>query len=186
MRHSILGCLAAGLLVGPATASAGLLGQEFTAGYYFPDSNTQYAFGNFTPATFTVGAGIETNGDVEGVTFLPVDFTDTSLTVVLNTILSSPTWNVVPFNGVIFTATLPHGIASASVDPATTMVGFDYARLSFDANRILLNWNGLSYVDGQQVRVNFTFGPDVVPEPALVTLLALGLVAVGATRRRRG
>lgn len=186
MRHSILCCLAAGLLAGPGTASAGLLGQEFTAGYYYPDSNTPYAFGSFTPATFTVGAGIEANGNVEDVTFLPVDFTDDTLTVVLNTILSNPTWNVVPFSGPIFTATLPHGIASASVDPATTMAGFDDTRVSFDATRILLNWNGLSYVDGQQVVVNFTFAPDVVPEPALATLLALGLVAVGATRRRRG
>ena len=46
-----------------------------------------------------LGAGAETVGDVESVTFITADFTDTRLTLVFDTVLTSPTWNAVAFNG---------------------------------------------------------------------------------------
>jgi hypothetical protein len=173
---------ASALLGGSRPVEAGLLGKTLDAVYYYPDLGTPYAFASFTPPSFVVGAGQETDGDVEGVTHLLVDFGDTTLTITLTTVLSTPTWNVAPFNGIVFTSPGLLGIASASVDPVTTMAGFDDSRVSFNADQILVNWNSLSYVDGTVVKVNFEF--TAVPEPASLALLGAALAGMGLARRR--
>jgi hypothetical protein len=178
--------VASTLLCGNRPAEAGLLGQTLDAVYFYPDTATSYPFASFTPLSFVVGAGQETVGDVEGVTNLlvDVDFDDTTLTITLTTVLTSPTWNAVAFNGPIFTSLSgPLGITDASVDAVTTMAGFDDSRVSFNADQILINWNGLSYVNGTVVKVNFGFA--AVPEPASLALLGAALAGMGLARRRR-
>jgi hypothetical protein len=162
-------------LVATAPAQAFLIGKQMDAVYYFPDTNTQYASASFTPPTFTIGSGQETIGNVEGVTDLLVDFTKDMLTITLNTTLTNPTWTSASFNGIIFTSPSSLGLASASVAPETTMGGFGNSRVSFNANQILINWNGLSYENGTKVKVNFT----PVPEPLTIlgTATALGFGA---------
>jgi hypothetical protein len=170
-------------LLGSSLASAaGLAGQTLSGGYYLPDMGTVYPMAVFSPPSFVVGAGQETTVDVEGVTDLNIDFDDYSLTITLQTTLSSPTWLSESFNGLIFDSVDPLGITAATVDGSTTMAGFDDSRVSFNANQILIDWGGLGYVDGTQVKVNFTI-PANVPEPGTAVLLGLGLVAI-ATRRR--
>jgi hypothetical protein len=187
---AVAACAAASILLyGGRPAEAGLLGKTLDAVYYYPDASTAYSFAAFSPVSFVVGAGQETVGDVEGVTQLLTDFTDTTLTITLQTVLIGPTWNTVAFNGPIFTSPGPLGITGASVDPATTMAGFDNSRVSFTGNQILINWNGLSYIDGTVVKVDFAFA--AVPEPASLALLAtaltgIGLASIPAGRRRAG
>jgi PEP-CTERM motif len=185
-RTRLLGySLAVGLVVlgwgGPA-AALGLTGKTLDGGYYLPDASTLYPQAVFSPSTFVVGAGQETSVDLEGVTTLLIDFDDTSLTITLQTGLSSPGFLADPFNGLIFDSVLPLDIASATVDGATTMIGFDDSRVAFDANQLRVNWQNLSYDDGTVVKIDFTF----VPEPGTGLLLGLGLLGLGVARRRSG
>jgi hypothetical protein len=174
---SALACVA----IAATPASASLIGATFDAVYYHPDTSTPYVDAEFTPLTFSVGAGQETDGNVEDATHLLVDFGTDSLLITFDTILVFPTWNNTAFNGVIFTATAPHDIATATVDPSTTMAGFDDTRVAITTDQILVNWAGLPYVDNEFVKVNFTF----VPEPASGALLSLGLIGLAARARAR-
>jgi hypothetical protein len=135
-----------------------------------------------------VGAGQETVGDVEGVTNLLVDFSDDTLSIVFDTILANPTWTVASYNGIIFTATSPLDITSAMVGASTTMSGFDNFRVSYTDHQILLNWQGLSYIDGTTVNINFTSAlpqNGSVPEPGTLALLGLGLASLAWRRQKQ-
>ena len=113
---------------------------------------------------------------------ISADFTDTHLHIVLNTVLSSPTWSTASFNGLIFTVLSgPPGLTGADVTGATTMAGFTDSRVTLPGNQIRIDWNGLSYVDGTVVDIDFT----AVPEPASLALLGGGLLGLGMMRRRR-
>jgi hypothetical protein len=172
----------AALALASAPASAlGLTWQTIGVAYYHPDTATVYAGADFDNDSFVVGAGQETDGNIEDVTHLLVDFDDETLNITFDTILSTPTWNNTSFNGMIFTSVLPHGIATATVGGSTTMAAFDNSRVSFTGNQILVNWAGLSYVDGTTVEILFSF----VPEPSSAALLlSAGLAAAFGLRRR--
>jgi hypothetical protein len=185
LAYTFLGWIA--LTIGGA-AHAGFIGAQMNADYYFPDSSTPYASAVFTPSSFTVGAGQETVGNVENVTNLLVDFSDDALSIAFDTILSNPTWTTTSFNGIIFTATSSLDITSAVVDASTTMAGFDNFRVSFTDHQILVNWQGLSYIDGTTVNISFTSGlpqNGSVPEPGTLALLGLGFAGLVARRWKR-
>ena len=186
MRAMLLGLLlgvTAGAVLPATPGRADLLGQGLTASYRYPDLATSYAQSSWSPASFTVGAGPETVGDIEGVTTISADFSAATLSLVLNTVLPSPTWTGTSFNGPVFTAAAPLGITGATVIAGgTTMAGFDDSRVTVTANEIQVNWGGLSYVDGTAVAIRFTFA--AVPEPAALALLATGLLGLGLAGRR--
>jgi hypothetical protein len=73
-------------------------------------------------------------------------------------------------------------IASLLVIPSTTMSGFDNSRVSFSDNQIRLNWQGLSYVDGTTVNINFT-SASAVPVPGTLALIGLGVVGLAWRRK---
>lgn len=176
-------CAALSAIAGATPSQASLLGHNFTATYRFPALGTVYGLSSWSPAAFVSGAGVETTGDIESVTLIDVDFTASTLTLVLGTVLTSPTWSAAAFNGPVFTATDALGIMSATVDAATTMAGFDSSRVSFTGTEIRIDWNGLSYVDGTQVVVNFATATSV-PEPATLAVLGIGLLGLACVRRR--
>jgi hypothetical protein len=169
--------------VAAGSAHAGLTNTTLTATYQFPALGTVYPASSWSPPTFVIGAGQESDGNSETATHLLVDVTNDSLTITLRTVLSSPTWHTTPFNGSVFTSAAPLDIATATVDATTTMPSFDASRVSLDADDIEINWNGLGYIDGTVVRVDFTFA--AIAEPFPISLFRLGLGGLAAVRCRR-
>jgi hypothetical protein len=172
-------------------ANADLLGQDLSAGYYFPNLGHKYGGASFSPSTFTVGAGVETVGNVEGVTSLITDFDASSLTITFRTQLDNPTWSNASFNGVMFKDLSGTGLklASATVDGSTTMGGFDNSHVSFTSGALMLDWHGLNYHNGEQVKLNFEFVGQPVPEAATFQFAGVGALiawSVMMLRRRQG
>lgn len=176
-----LSALGLALALLPVPALAGLAGTTVGEGYYFPDAVTLYSGASYSPQSFVVGAGPESTITVEGVTTITVDFADTSLDLLFNTILTNPTWNSTAFNGVIFTGPGLATLNSVTVNGSTNFAGFDASRVALSGNQLLLNWQGLSYNDGTSISLSF----GVVPEPATWALLIAGFGMVGYAARRR-
>ncbi|MDR3622454.1 MAG: PEP-CTERM sorting domain-containing protein [Paludisphaera borealis] len=172
------------------SAQAGLDGANMNAVYYYPNLASPYGNAIFSPSSFfTVGAGTETTGVIDGVTTLSVDFTDTTLTILLSTTLTNPTWGDGDFNGPLFTllssGTL--GITGATIDPGTNLAGFDASRVTFSDTQIGINWEGLPYTTGDKVVIDFSFASAPVPEPSSLIAMASGCAALPllVLRRRR-
>lgn len=95
-------------------------------------------------------------------------------------------YNTVPqsgFNGFVLTFTGAPKITSVSLDPSSQQTPV----LTFDANQILLDFNGGVQVVGQTVTVDVS--TSAVPEPATWAVMLVGFGGLGAamrvTRRRR-
>jgi hypothetical protein len=167
-------------------AHAGFIGREVSAQYALPTVDTTYPNATATPPSFFVtDPGVETVVNVENVTNISVDFTDQSLLIRFDTILQNPTWNSASFNGLLFKliSGSPFSLVSGTVDESSTLSGFDASRISFSDTQLALNWNGLSYVNGTTLRIDFESAQDV-PEPATLALLGLGLLGFAASRRK--
>ncbi|APW61942.1 PEP-CTERM sorting domain-containing protein [Paludisphaera borealis] len=171
------------------SAQAGLDGANMNAVYYYPNLATPYGGAIFSPSSFTVGAGPETSGVIDGITTLSVDFTDTTLTILLSTIATNPTWSGGDFNGPLFTLLSPGtlGITGATIDPGTNLAGFDASRVTITDTQIGINWKGLPYTTGDKVVIDFSFASAPVPEPSSLIAMASGCAALPllALRRRR-
>lgn len=191
MKAEILQFATAALLSAAAASSvhAGFMGKTLQATYYVPDLATPYPSATATPTSFTVSVApaVQTSVGVEDVTQIAVHFTDTSVRFDFTTSLSTPTWNPASFNGVAFDllAGGPLSLASASIDPSSTLSGFNVSRVSLSNAQLTIDWNGLSYVNGTSLLINFTSAPASVPEPGSLALLAMALTACGCIARRK-
>ncbi len=191
MQSKFLQFAAATVLTAAAAtaAHAGFVGRTLQATYYTPNLSTPYPSATATPPVFTVGTApaVETTFDVEGVTQIAVDFTDASLRLNFTTSLSNPTWNPASFNGLVFDVLAggPLSLASASIDPSSTLSGFDASRVGLSADRLTIDWNGISYVNGSSLLINFAAAPASVPEPGSLALLAMALAASAFIARQK-
>ena len=174
--------VAATMLASTVAAHAGFDGRTFGFHYAFPTGGTPYTGASATPNTFVIGAGVESVVNVEGVTTISVDFSDSSLGLRLGTVLTNPMWNTAPFNGLVFDlqAGGPISFTSATIGSGTTMAGFDVSRVGLNEGQITINWHGLAYADGTEVVINFA---TPVPEPQTYLLMIAGLGAIGLARR---
>lgn len=169
--------LAIGLLA-PAPADAGLIldGQTVTYQYFFPDLSSPY--GNADNGDKLVGPGVEVSNVADNVATM--DISDTNLYVDYTV---STSWNPAVFNGFRITdtfGTIPD-FTAVLINPVTNLVGFDSSRISFDADNIWVNWQGLAFNPNTVVSLDL----QAAPEPGTLALMALGLFGVGTLRSKK-
>lgn len=174
------------------TCQAGFINRTLGYQYQFPNYNTSapYIQGN----NFVVGAGVERQ-DVQatsagnGSDFASLDVSDTQVAAIY---YASATWSTQPYNGfrLYDVNNTVSAITSVTIDPSTNMVGFNASRVSFDADNINVNWQGLTFNQSTVVRLNVTFADTpvgVVSTPVPPTALAavVGLLGMVGVRLRR-
>ncbi|WP_137174661.1 PEP-CTERM sorting domain-containing protein [Massilia sp. HP4] len=188
-RKTRLLAMASVILLGSiSSAHAGFIGRQLSVDYFYPNPSTPYGQSVETPPVFIVGDGIETVVNVENVTSITVDVTDTSMQFDFSTSHPGPTWLSNTFNGLIFNLISGNSFdfSTASIDSSSTFAGFDISRVDFNDSRVAINWQGLSYNSDTILRINFEPNATEVPEPATLSLLGLGFMSAVAVRRRRG
>jgi len=91
---------------------------------------------------------------------------------------SSPFSGGFTFNGVVFddiNLTIP-AFTSVTIDPSSTLPGFGLAQLSFSADEIRANFNGLNFRTNDQLVLNLNSAVRAVPAPMTLVLLVSGLL----------
>lgn len=147
--------------------------------YYFPDLGSPIDFGSDV-----VGPG----GEGSMLDVFSYDLSANQI-VMSYTFGFEGSWTSADFNGprfYDFLGTAPD-LTGVSVNGATTMVGLDAGDLTWSANEVLVNWQGLTIFPGMQVVLDLQFGREQsVPEASTWAAGgALALMAGGMWLRRR-
>lgn len=177
MRNFVLSAALA-LSVGAATA-APIMGSTVNYQYYFPNLSSPYRGAD--NGNKVVGAGIEVSNVAD--TRATMDITATQIIVDFS---NASGWVTAAFNGWILSDVFSSidDFTSVTVDAATNMAGFGAGNVSFTADTISVNWQGLSFTGTTIVVLNFAQS-GTVPEPTSLALVSLALLGAGAAARTR-
>jgi hypothetical protein len=156
--------------------SMGFEWQVLRAQYYHPNLSSPVG-----PAQeFTVGPGRE-SATLYGENLFNLDVSAASILVSFRAVTG---WSGAAFNGFVLAdakgTVAP--IAGVAVNAAvTTVPGFDASRVTFDADTVSLNWQGLDTSPGNQILLDVTFAGPTPPATAvpLPRAAAGGLALLG-------
>jgi len=167
------GFAAATLAAAPVAYGAPLLGETDSSPYDNADN------GNVV-----VGAGVEIANMVDGVASM--DISDTNILIDFS---RSSYFTGSSFNGWVLTDVFSSidDFTSVTIDAITNMAGFGSSNVSFDADHIRVNWQGLAFNSDTVVSLTVQGrNGGNVPEPGALILMGLGLLAAaGVVRMRR-
>jgi hypothetical protein len=162
----------------PQTAHATLLdGTTITSHFDALPGEPGYAGPTSTVAPGTVSPypGITSSGTFS------VTYADTSIQLLSaggTTIFASS----FTFNGIVFNDTAVN-FTNVTIGPASTLTGFTAADLTFTANEITANFNGLTFGTNAQLVLDLV-GTTAVPEPSSLILLCVGIAGFAVLRGR--
>jgi hypothetical protein len=163
------------LLAVGQVAFADILGDTVEIQFLFPDMNTQFGLSTM---------GVVTNSGVS------LNLFDNQLVTVFAdhvdmVALRDSFFQSAEFNGVsVQDLTNPNAFTSASVDAATTVVGFDDSRVSIVGGLLYINYQGLDTPQDSLARVDFS-GQTTTPEPTSLLLLGSGILGAAGTLRKK-
>jgi hypothetical protein len=179
MRFVVVVLAAAGILATPKRADAGFMTQTLEYTYYFPDTASP-----FDSSTFVVSNAVERSSLASGNAGSDFATLDVSDTAILVDFYNGSSFTPSTFNGFVLSdinSTVP-AITGVTVNSATNMSGFDASRVSFSADKIFVNLEGLSFDANTIVQLDVTFVP--LPPTLLAGFLGMGVLA-GVRRFRR-
>ena len=156
-------------------ANAGIFdGQSVKYQYLFPTITTENA--GASNGTFAVGAGVEVSNLIGGVGTL--DITSNGFTAHFT---GTGTFGLGSFNGFRITD-INNTIGAFTSFSVVSNTGVGGAPvLTFDADNLYVNWQGLGFFAGGDV----VFAVNSVPEPETYAMMLAGLGLLGVAARRR-
>lgn len=188
MQRHILNASLALALLAASSAQAGLVGQQVTGRLSFNGGSTNYfdPANGFVPAgylntagtTVTIADPAKEFGFRDGANLDIANFTDTQL-IISDQIFSNggaAPW-LMTFTSV--TAGLFQGLTLASENFTPDLT------YSLNANTLTFNWRGTGQAPANFQAVFNVATSNNVPEPGSLALLALGLVGLGYSLRRK-
>lgn len=181
MKKSLVVLAAAAAATLSSNANAVLLdGATITYQYYYPNSGSPYAGAD--NGNKVVGAGIEVSNIADSTG--TIDISDTNIFVDFTT---STSWNGAAFNGWVITDVFNTigAFTSVTINGATNMVGFSAANVSWTADSITVNWQGLSFDPNTVVSLDINGAGGAVPEPTTWAMMVAGIAMVGGALRTR-
>lgn len=177
--------IGASLLWGAPPARAGFLeGKTLSLEIKDTITNPPSTWG---PVQFVVNDTVEIGvTNTSPVVSFNMEVTDTTI---MYTFTQAAHFNAASFNGSIFTAISPDlpAFGSITVDPATTLAGFNSSYLSLDATHFYINVANLTTQAGTVLKLDVA-PASAVPEPSSFVLAFAGLGALvvgGAVAKRR-
>lgn len=178
MKRFIAAAALAGSVAGSAVA-APLMGSVLNYQYYYPTLSSPYAGTPDVNSNFIVGPGVELHTLTDAIGSLDVTADQIIVDFSHSSVFGSAT-----FSGWVLTDIFStiDSFTSVTFDAATNMVGLDASRLSFTADTIALNWQGLSFDADTRVVLNVVTG-NPVPEPGTLPLLGAALLGIAFIRR---